>query len=123
MKIKLVLLFYNIYSTKIIQFPFLFGNFFHYIKRIYIDSYRIYKQIHLKGEVKVNFDMFLKSLYTMQTEPIDSKRKYWQYSVVKNSETEYALFYRNEMFSICQDIPSAISILNAVYRCFRIEFP
>ena len=70
----------------------------------------------------MNFDMFLETLHELHTATIGEKRKYWHYSVVKNSETEYVLSYRNVSFSICKDIPSAISILDAVYRCFRIEF-
>ena len=70
----------------------------------------------------MNFDMFLEKLYELNTAPIGTKREYWHYSVVKNNEKEYALFYRYENFSTCKDLVSAISILDAVYRCFRIEF-
>jgi hypothetical protein len=70
----------------------------------------------------MNFDMFLETLHELHTATIGEKRKYWHYSIVKNSETEYALFYRNENFSTCKDLSIAISILDAVYRCFRIEF-
>lgn len=70
----------------------------------------------------MSFQTFLEKLYELNTSPIGEKRKYWHYSIVKNSEREYALFYRNESFSICKDLPSAISIFSAVYRCFLIEF-
>ena len=58
----------------------------------------------------------------MQSKHIGSKQEYWHYSVVKNSEMEYMLCFRNSCFAICNDILSAIYMLAAANNCLGIMF-
>ena len=70
----------------------------------------------------MNFSMFLRSLYELQTAETGTERTYWHYTIIKNSEIEYSLSYRDSCFAKCNDIPSAIFALQASYNTIHIEF-
>lgn len=67
---------------------------------------------------------FLEQLNTideLKTEPIGAQRTYWHFKIQKESEEEYALYWRNVCFIKCKNLRTCIDIFQGIYKMLKIE--
>lgn len=68
------------------------------------------------------FSKYLNVLEELETEPAGTNRSYWHFNVQKESNDQYALYWRHSCFAKCDNISTCISICLSVYLVYKIEF-